>query len=113
MFLLQLPVWSYIVIGASLLAAVAALTFLLRARRDKQVDNRRAHAAAGVLRILNDEQAKRRSGNQSSLTIIPAPEKVEHHRVRLRPEADINALARRPRTPRRARSSRRLISVLT
>jgi hypothetical protein len=61
MFLLQLPLWSYIVIGASLLAAVCALT-LLRARRDKQVDQRRARAAAGVLRILNDEQVKRAVG---------------------------------------------------
>lgn len=62
MFLLQLPVWSYIVVGASLLAAVGALTFLLRARRDKQVDSRRARAAAGVLRTLNDEQVKRAVG---------------------------------------------------
>ena len=62
MFLLQLPVWSYIVVGASLLAAVGALTFSLRARSDKQVDNRRACAAAGVLRVLNDEQVKRAVG---------------------------------------------------
>ena len=62
MFLLQLPIWSYIVVGASLLAAVGALTSLLRARRDLQVDNRRARAAAGVLRMLNDEQVKRAVG---------------------------------------------------
>ena len=62
MFLLQLPVWSYIVVGASLLAAVGALTFLLRARRHKQVDNRRARVAADVLRMLNDEQVKRAVG---------------------------------------------------
>lgn len=62
MFLLQLPLWSYIVVGASLLAAVGAVTFLLRARRDQQVDHRRARAAAGVLRMLNDEQVKRAVG---------------------------------------------------
>jgi hypothetical protein len=62
MFLLQLPAWSYIVVGASLLSAVGALTFLLRARRDKQVDNRRARAAAGILRMLSDEQVKRAVG---------------------------------------------------
>lgn len=62
MFLLQLPVWSYIVVGASLLAAIGALTFFLRARRDKQVEDRRARAAAGVLRILNDEHVKRAVG---------------------------------------------------
>ena len=62
MFLLQLPVWSYIVVGASLLSAVGALTFLLLARRDKQVDNRRARAAAAVLRMLNDEHVKRAVG---------------------------------------------------
>jgi hypothetical protein len=62
MFLLQLPVWSYIVVAASLFAAVGALTFLLRARRDKQVEQRRARAAAGVLRMLNDEQVKRTVG---------------------------------------------------
>ena len=59
MFLLQLPLWSYIVVGASLLAGVLAL---LRARRDKQVHKRRARAAAGVLRMLNDEQVKRAVG---------------------------------------------------
>jgi hypothetical protein len=62
MFLLMLPVWSYIVVGSSLLFVVGALTFLLRARPDKQVDNRRARAAAGVLRMLNDEQVKRAVG---------------------------------------------------
>lgn len=62
MFLLQLPVWSYIVVGASLLAAAGAVTSLLRVRRDKQVDSRRARAAAGVLRMLNDEQVKRAVG---------------------------------------------------
>lgn len=62
MFLLQLPVWSYIVVGASLLAAAGAVTFLLRARRYKHVDERRARAAAGVLRVLNDEQVKRAVG---------------------------------------------------
>lgn len=62
MFLLQLPVWSYIVVGASLLAAAGALTSLLRVRRDKQVESRRARAAAGVLRMLNDEQVKRAVG---------------------------------------------------
>ena len=61
MFLLQLPLWSYIVVGASLLAAVGAWT-LLRARRAKQVDKLRARAAAGVLRMLNDEQLKRAVG---------------------------------------------------
>jgi hypothetical protein len=61
MFLLQLPLWSYIVVGASLLAAVGALT-LLRAGRDRQVDKRRARAAAGVLRMLNDEHVKRAVG---------------------------------------------------
>jgi len=45
-----------------LFAAVGALTFSLRARRDKQVENRRARAAAGVLRMLNDEQVKRAVG---------------------------------------------------
>lgn len=59
MFLLQLPLWSYIVVGTSLLACLVAL---LRARRDKQVDKRRARAAAGVLRLLNDEQVKRAVG---------------------------------------------------
>lgn len=61
MFLLQLPLWSYIVVGASLLSAVGALTWL-RTRRDKQVDRRRARAAAGVLRMLNDEHVKRAVG---------------------------------------------------
>jgi hypothetical protein len=61
MFLLQLPLWSYIVIGASLFAAVGTLT-LLRARRDRQVDKRRARAATGVLRLLNDEQVRRAVG---------------------------------------------------
>lgn len=61
MFLLQLPLWSYIVIGASLFATVGALT-LLRIRRDKQVDRRRARAAAAVLRMLNDAQVKRTVG---------------------------------------------------
>lgn len=68
MLLLQLPIWSYIVVGTSVLAALGGLTFLLRARRDKQVDDRRARAAAGVLRMLNDEQGETRSGDQSSLT---------------------------------------------
>jgi hypothetical protein len=84
-FLLQLPIWSYIVAGASLLAAVGALK-LLSARRNKQVDKRRARAAAGILRMLNDEQVKRVVG-------IPPPwppssaAKVEHHQIRLRPKA--------------------------
>lgn len=62
MFLLQLPLWSYIVVGASLLVAIGALTFLLSARHDKQVDKRRARAAAGILRMLNDAQVKRAVG---------------------------------------------------
>jgi hypothetical protein len=62
MFLLQLPIWSYIVLGASLLAAVVGSLTLLRARRDRQVDTRRARAAAGVLRMLSDEQVKRAVG---------------------------------------------------
>jgi hypothetical protein len=61
MFLLQLPLWLYIVVGASLLATVGGLTSR-RAHRDRQVDKRRARAATGILRMLNDEQVKRAVG---------------------------------------------------
>lgn len=62
MFLLQLPLWSYIVVAASLLAAVGALKLLRRARRGNHFVKRRARAAADLLRMLNDEQVKRAMG---------------------------------------------------
>ena len=64
MFLLQLPIWSYVV-GAIVIAALGALprwVTVRRASRENRLNERRARAAAGLLRVLNDEQVKRAVG---------------------------------------------------
>ena len=68
MFLLQLPIWSYVVIGAIVITAIGALQRLVTARRasrENRLNERRARAAAGLLRVLNDEQVQRAVGVRS------------------------------------------------
>jgi hypothetical protein len=68
MFLLQVPMWSYVVIGAIVIAAIGALLHWVmtrRASRENRLNERRARAAAGLLRVLNDEHVKRAVGVSS------------------------------------------------
>ena len=64
MFLLQLPVWSYVVIGTSVALSLGAWLYLHRPTmsRDNGVDQRRARVAATILRVLNDGHVKRAAG---------------------------------------------------
>ena len=64
MILLQLPIWSYVVVGAIVIAAGGSLHFVStrRASREKRLQKCRARTAASLLRVLNDEQVKRAVG---------------------------------------------------
>lgn len=68
MFLLQLPIWSYVLVSAIVVAAIGALPQWVttrRASRENRLNQRRARAAASLLRVLNDEQVKRAVGLRS------------------------------------------------
>ena len=68
MFLLQLPIWSFVVVGLVVIAAIGALPRWVTARRasrEHRLNERRARVAAGLLRALNDEQVKRAAGVHS------------------------------------------------
>lgn len=65
MFLLQLPFWSYVIVATIVVAVVAASLHVPGQRRaslDRRLSERRACAAAAILRVLNDEQVKRAVG---------------------------------------------------
>ena len=62
MFLLQLPIWSYIVVGAAELAIVVGLTAERRNRQERPEAARQSRVAAGILRVLTDEGVKRAVG---------------------------------------------------
>lgn len=65
MFLLQLPIWSYVVVAIAVLLIAEALLRFAAARREARRrlrDQRRARAAADLLRILSDQQLKRAIG---------------------------------------------------
>jgi hypothetical protein len=68
MFLLQLPIWSYVVVSAIAIAGIGALPHWVttrRSSRENRLNQRRARAAASLLRVLNDEQVKRAVGIRS------------------------------------------------
>lgn len=62
MWLLQLPVWSYFVVGAATFAIALGLPRALAGRRVRREDERRARAAASILRFLTDAAVKRAIG---------------------------------------------------
>jgi drug/metabolite transporter (DMT)-like permease len=64
MILLQLPLWSYLLIAACALAAAAgwAATVIMTRRVTR---DRRARAAATLLRTLNDAHVKKAVGIDS------------------------------------------------
>ena len=65
MFLLQLPIWSYVVFSIAVLVIAGALPRFATERREARRllrDRRRARAAADLLRILSDQQLKRAIG---------------------------------------------------
>jgi hypothetical protein len=62
MFLLQLPIWSYLIIGAAVLTTLIALVAGRRVRQERVEIARRARLASGILRTLTVERVKRAVG---------------------------------------------------
>ena len=65
MFLLQLPIWSYLVFAIAVFLIVGTIPRFAAERREARRrlrDQRRARAAADLLRVLSDQQLKRAIG---------------------------------------------------
>jgi hypothetical protein len=65
MFLLQLPIWSYVVFAIAVSLIAGSLPRFAAERREARRllrDRRRARAAVGLLRMLGDQQLQRAIG---------------------------------------------------
>lgn len=65
MLLLQLPVWSYVVLATAALMVGVAITRAVaahRARLARRNDERRARAAASILRVLTNKHVRKIAG---------------------------------------------------
>ena len=62
MFLLQLPIWSYVLVAMAVLAIIIGLTARSRVRQQNLDDARRARVAAGIIRTLGDQGVRRAVG---------------------------------------------------